>query len=173
MSLPSPPSGRSLVYVHQFHDNGPDGVEWTLESRTLRDGSTTVASCRGRTQTVPFADAQPLRALAEQTITQDGVTFTTAYSYSSSNFADYLQPSTITQVGQQSLDDTRDEPDLRLRLHLELHPAEGGVLDGHGRQRGVRTGASTTTTGPGSSRRRRRWDGRRRFPATVLAIWRA
>ena len=48
-------------------------------------------------QAIPFDSAHSLYPLAQQTITQDGVSYTTSYTYGSSNFGDYLQPTTITE----------------------------------------------------------------------------
>jgi RHS repeat-associated protein len=90
------PSDRDIVFVHEWTE-GPDGKQWVLTDRSLIDGSTTVQHVEREYHNTAFLTGLPLKALASQDITQDGVTFTTAYDYSGSNFDDFLQPDEITE----------------------------------------------------------------------------
>ena len=97
------PLGRTIRFVHDWFD-GPDGKLWALRERSLWDGGTEVSRMNRTYVDVPFLypSAQYLKAVDVQTITQDGVTFTTDYDYSSANFRDYLQPNQITESASNS-----------------------------------------------------------------------
>ncbi|HEX5069642.1 MAG TPA: hypothetical protein VFV78_05440, partial [Vicinamibacterales bacterium] len=88
------PDSRTITYEHDWTD-GPDGKLWTLHTRSLSHGSTIAVDTR--TYTAISFDGKSLQALESRVLSQDGLTFTTAYEYHSTSYGDYLQPYQITE----------------------------------------------------------------------------
>jgi RHS repeat-associated protein len=90
------PGGRVLRYVHSYQANW-SATPWVLVEKTLLEGGAPVASLTRTYTDIDFVPSYPLKAPAQQVITQGGETFTTSYEYSGSHFGDHLQPNRLVE----------------------------------------------------------------------------
>ena len=93
------PDGRQIEFVHAWL-----GGKWVLDRKVLKTaGAHAVAARFDRTYemlpiTPNFPNA-PIPVPKDDTITQDGDTYTTKREYRSSNLGDYHRPSVVTEEG--------------------------------------------------------------------------
>jgi YD repeat-containing protein len=90
------PSAR-VTYTSTVHDN-----RVVADSRTIATPSGTVVDAETMSYTTAPNPVQPMPVPLTRTLVRDGVTYTTTYSYSNDNYADYGQPNHIVETGDLS-----------------------------------------------------------------------
>jgi len=100
------PGGRQLEYRHGW---APFVGRWILNAQILRDGLE-VGRIEREYDFLPYiaafpADVAPV--IKKSTLSQEGRTFETSYTYRASDFGDYHQPWTLTESGHLTRVTTR------------------------------------------------------------------
>jgi YD repeat-containing protein len=90
------PSAR-ISYASSVQDN-----RVVSDTRTIATPSGTVVDSETMSYTTVPNPVQPMPVPHVRTLVRDGVTYTTTYSYSNDNYADYGQPNHITETGDLS-----------------------------------------------------------------------